>query len=66
MAVDPLIELRDVDKCYGELHVLQNVSPVGIQVRGGRPPGVPHGPFEHGESAAVARALVTAFAARSN
>ncbi len=66
MAVDPLIELRDVDKYYGELHVLQNVSPVRIQVRGGRRPGVPHRPFEHGEGVAVARALVTAFAARSN
>ncbi|MET9520260.1 amino acid ABC transporter ATP-binding protein [Streptomyces sp. NPDC002994] len=26
MAVDPLIELRDVNKYYGKLHVLQNIS----------------------------------------
>jgi hypothetical protein len=68
MAVDPLTELHDVDKYYGELHVLQNVSPARIKVRGGRRPGVPPRPFEHGESVAVARALVTAtaFPARTN
>src|SRR5437879_10751719 len=26
MAVDPLIELRDVNKYYGELHVLQDIN----------------------------------------
>ncbi|NED89567.1 amino acid ABC transporter ATP-binding protein, partial [Streptomyces sp. SID11233] len=26
MAVEPLIELRDVNKYYGQLHVLQDVS----------------------------------------
>lgn len=26
MAVDPLIELRDVNKYYGELHVLQDID----------------------------------------
>jgi glutamate transport system ATP-binding protein len=33
MAVDPLIELRDVNKDYGELPVLQNISPTRIKVR---------------------------------
>ena len=26
MAMDPLIELRDVSKCFGELHVLQDID----------------------------------------
>ena len=26
MAVDPLIELHDVNKYYGELHVLQDID----------------------------------------
>lgn len=26
MAVDPLIELRDVNKFYGKLHVLQDIN----------------------------------------
>lgn len=26
MAVDPLIELRDVNKYFGELHVLQDID----------------------------------------